>query len=268
MSTQDPETAAIQAFFAAMTEADAPDRIRDDLPGYLAAHGVAAADREHIAQHQAQLLVYRAMVHSRLRGVIAEYLPRTLAALGKPRLRSEVAAFIAEQAPRSVYFRRVPHEFLAWAAPRWRLDASTPAYLVDLARHELLDPEVSDCVGGGEAASDQPLALDHPVALDGSVRLAHYAFSVHRDADPPAPEPTALLAYRDRDNQRVRLLELTPRAAALCTRLLHNEPLQAALVGACEDIDETLSDEYLAAMASLLADLGERGVLLGAAPAD
>jgi hypothetical protein len=40
------------------------------------------------------------------------------------------------------------------------------------------------------------------------------------------------------------------------------------LIGACGDIGETLNDEYLAAMASFLADLGERGVLLGAALPD
>lgn len=268
MSPHDRESAAILAFSAAMTEADAPERVRDDLSGYLASHGVDPADRELIARYHQQLLVYRAMVHSRLRGVIAEYMPRTLAVLGKARLRAEVAAFVAERAPHSVYFRRVPHEFLAWAAPRWRLDDSLPAYLVDLATHELLDPEVSDTVAGGEPTSDLPLALDQPVALDGSVRLVRYAFAVHRAEDPPLAEPTALLAYRDRKNNRVRLLELTPRAAALCMRLQNNEPLQAALTGACQDIAETLTDEYLAAMASFLADLGERGVLLGAARPD
>ena len=42
------------------------------------------------------------------------------------------------------------------------------------------------------------------------------------------------------------------------------EPLQPALVGACEAVGEQMSDEFLAAMAAFLADLGERGVLLGA----
>jgi hypothetical protein len=180
VSTHDPEAAAILAFSAAMCEEDAPERIRDDLPGYLESHGVDAADRELIARHREQLLVYRSMVHSRLRGVIAEYLPRTVAVLGKPRLRSDLAAFMAERAPHSVYFRRVPHEFFAWAAPRWRRDPALPPHLVDLASHELLDAEVSDSVGGGEPASGHPLALEHPVQLDGSVALRRYAFAVHR----------------------------------------------------------------------------------------
>jgi hypothetical protein len=120
-------------------------------------------------------------------------------------------------------------------------------------------------VGGGEPGSDVPLAIDLPVQLDGSVRLRRYDFAVQRGDDPPAREPTAILAYRDRESLRVRLLELTPRAAAVCARLLAGETLQAALTGACADLGETMDDEFLAAMASFLADLGERGVLLGAA---
>lgn len=259
------ELAPLRAFCAVMCEASAPERVAADLPGLLADHGVAPADQAAMAPHAGRLLMYRKMVHNRLRGVVEDFLPRTAEQLGKPRMRAELAAFMAEQAPRSVYFREVPGEFLAWAAPRWRADPTLPAFLVDLARHEWLDGEVSNTTGGGEPASGAPLAVDRPVQLDGSVHLRHYDFAVHRDDDPPAREPTAILAYRDRETQRVRLLELTPRAAAVCARLLAGEPLQAALVGACAAVGEAMDDEFLAAMASFFADLGERGVLLGAA---
>ncbi len=272
-----PEAAPLRAFAAAMCELDAPTSIAADLPGWLEARGVAPEDREVLAQHRARLLIYRTMVHSRLRGVVEEYLPRTAAALGKPRLRGEIAAFMAERAPRTVYFRDIPGEFLAWAAPRWREQPGLPPYLADLATHEWLNGEVANDPVGGEPASELPLALERPVQLDGSVRLRRYAFAVQlppgADAPslepvdlpgPPAATPTAILAYRDRETLRVRLLELTPRAAALCARLLAGEALQAALTGACADIDEPMNDEFLASMAGFLADLGERGVLLGA----
>jgi hypothetical protein len=259
------ELAPLRAFCAAMCDAAAPMQIAADLPRFLTEHGVGSADREALAGHGGRLLMYRKMVHNRLRGVVEDFLPRTAEQLGKARMRAELAAFMAEQAPRSVYFREVPGEFLAWAAPRWRADPTLPAFLVDLARHEWLDGEVSNTVAGGESASGAPLALDRPVQLDGSVRLRRYDFSVHRDDQPPAPGPTSILAYRDRESLRVRLLELTPRAAAVCSRLLADETLQAALAGACADLGETMDDEFLAAMASFLADLGERGVLLGAA---
>ena len=286
------EAVPLRAFAAAMCELDAPTRIAADLPGWLEAHGVAPEDREVLAQHRARLLIYRTMVHSRLRGVVEEYLPRTAAVLGKLRLRGEIAAFVAEQAPRTVYFRDIPGEFLAWAAPRWRDEPGLPPYLADLATHEWLNGEVANDPVGGEPASDLPLALERPVQLDGSTRLRRYAFAVQlapgahdtsvkpsepikpikpsepvTPIDPPGPPaavPTAILAYRDRETLRVRLLELTPRAAALCARLLAGEALQAALTGACADIGEPMTDEFLASMAGFLADLGERGVLLGA----
>jgi len=268
------EEVPLRAFAAAMCELDAPASITADLPGWLEARGVAPEDREVLAPHRARLLIYRTMVHSRLRGVVEEYLPRTAAVLGKPRLRGEIAVFMAEQAPRTVYFRDIPGEFLAWAAPRWRDEPGLPPYLADLATHEWLNGEVANDPLGGEPASDLPLALDRPVQLDGSTRLRRYAFAVQlppgddghpiEPPGPPAAMPTAILAYRDRETLRVRLLELTPRAAALCTRLLAGEALQAALTGACADLDAPMNDEFLASMAGFLADLGERGVLLGA----
>lgn len=260
-----PEAAALRAFSAALCELDAPTRIAADLPGYLAELGMSQDDRELLAQHSDRLLVYRTMVHSRLRGVVEEYLPRAAAVLGKPRLRGEIAAFMAEQAPRTVFFRDIPGEFLAWAAPRWRTDPGLPPYLADLATHEWLDGEIANTPAGGEPASDLPLDLGCPVQLDGSACLRRYDHAVHRPAeDPPAAEPTTILAYRDRDTLRVRLLELTPRAAALCDHLLAGATLQAALTHACAAVGEPLSDEFLASMAGFLADLGERGVLLGA----
>lgn len=268
MAEHDPlaeDVAPLRAFCAAMCDAAAPEQVTADLPGFLAGHGVTPADQQAIAAHARRLLLYRKMVHSRLRGVVEDFLPRTAEHLGKPRLRAELAAFMAEQAPHTVYFREIPGEFLAWAVPRWRADPDLPAFLVDLARHEWLDGEVSHSVGGGEPASGLPLAIDRPVQLDGSVQLRRYDFAVQRPEDPPARETTAILAYRDRESLRVRLLELTARAAAVCDHLLAGEPLQAALAGACADLGEALDDEFLAAMAGFLADLGERGVLLGAA---
>lgn len=265
----EPEDRLLHAFAAVICEADAPARVAADLPGFLADHDVVDPD---LAARGERLLMYRAMVHSRLRAVISEFLPRTAAHLGKPRLRAEVAAFMAERAPRSAYFRDIPGEFLAWAEPRWRADPAYPPFLADLASHEWLDGELANHPGGGEPETGRELALDQPVQLDGTTHLRRYAFAVHLpiedDEDTtvlPAPGTLAILAYRDRTSHKPRFLELTPRAAAVCERLLAGEPLQSALVGGCAAVGEAMSDEFLAAMAGFLADLGERGVLLGAA---
>jgi hypothetical protein len=267
------ETTLLRTFAAVLCDADAPARTLSDLPGFLGERGVAEPHLADLATRRERLLMYRAMVHSRLRGVISEFLPRTAAHLGKPRFRAEVAAFMAERAPHSVYFRDVPGEFLEWADPRWRA-GDYPPFLADLSQHEWLDGEIANHPAGGEPSTGRELALDQPVQLDGTTALRRYQFAVHilheepedDDAAPSAPaaDATAILAYRDRASHKPRFLELTARAAALCERLIAGEALQAALVGTCEAVGEPMSDEFLAAMAAFLADLGERGVLLGA----
>lgn len=263
------EEALIRAFAASVIELDAPEAVKADVRGFFAGRGVPAELAAALPDSAAErLAIYRAMVHARLREAVADFLPKTVARLGRPRLKREIARFIAEAAPSAPYFWRVTGEFLAWAAPHWAIDPSLPEFLLELALHEWSDAEVGNDPSGGEAESGKPLALDQPVQFDGSVRLRRYRWAVHRatETDPPPPEPTALLLYRDRREHQVRMLELTPRAAAVTVRLLAGEPLQAALVGACAELEVPLDDEFLAAMASYFADLAERGALLGAAP--
>jgi hypothetical protein len=80
----------------------------------------------------------------------------------------------------------------------------------------------------------------------------------------PASERTQLLAYRDRASHRVRYLQLVPFAAATIEHLMRSQPLQDALREAAVDLGEALDDDKLASAAELLADLVERGVVLGA----
>ncbi|MGD0530321.1 MAG: DUF2063 domain-containing protein, partial [Polyangiaceae bacterium] len=71
-----------------------------------------------------------------------------------------------------------------------------------------------------------------------------------------------LLAYRDADHV-VRWLEVTPLAAAILARLVAGEALGEAVERACAEAS-TAPAAVLPDIARLLADLGTRGVLLGA----
>lgn len=261
------EEALIRAFAAGVIELDAPTAVEADVRGFFTDRGVPAEVAAGLPEMAAErLAIYRRMVHARLREAVAVFLPKTAARLGRPRLRREIAQFVAEAAPRAPYFWRVTGEFLAWAGPRWSTDPSLPPWLIELAQHEWSDAEIGNDVAGGEAASGKPLALDRPVQFDGTVRLRRYRFAVHRatETEPPPAEPTALLQYRDRAEHQVRALELTPRAAEVTARLLAGDALQVALTGACAQLEVPLDDEFLAAMAGYFADLAERGALLGA----
>jgi hypothetical protein len=272
-------------------------RIAEDRAAFLAEVGFDAADVQSLAdQSDKRVLLYRKLIRRGLSRAIRAEIPRTAARI-EGGFDAWVARFIDEEAPRSHYLRDVAFEFVAWARPRWAEDPAAPDYLADLARHELSAFDVASADDAGrspgaelaqgeqaraglgvagsarkDASGEAPLFdLERAVLFDASVRLYRYDHAVHRLAededarDVPDREPTALLAYRDADHD-VRYLELSPLAAAIFERLLRGETLREGVVGGASALGHPLDDAVLASTASLLDDLGERGVVLGGAP--
>ncbi len=265
----DEERALARALAEACMGQTAGDAISGDLRGFLEGHGVATEDVEAVLRAPHRLGVYRSLVRNGLSSVVLRMLPRTRARMNaacEDRFDNDFARFVEEVGPRTHYLRDVPSEFFVWAKPRWLEDAEIPQYLVDLAEHEL--------AGFALAASDAPsktgilgeVALDRPLVFIASMRLLRYAWAVHElpddeaARDAPARRNVFLLAYRDAVH-RVRWLELTPLAASLVERLQAGELLGAAIAGACGEFGAPADPD---AIATLLADLGGRGVLLGA----
>lgn len=274
MAEPAPETEpTLAALAGVIREQGSPEALRDDPAAYLRARGVEGADLEAMVEVGAErMLVYRQLVHNRMRKTVREFIPRCAARLGKPRFRLEVEAFVEEHAARSPYLRDLPAEFVQWAQARWADDPEVPDYLPQLARHELLDLDVRNDPRGGEPPTGEAMALDRALRFDGAVRLCTYDYAVHRlprareDHTEPEAEPTRLLVYRDEDHQP-RYLALSPFAAALLHQLVErDEAVQPALAAAAASLGEPLDDEKLGSAAQLIADLAERGVCLGAAP--
>lgn len=269
-----PLEAPTVALDAVIRDQRAPDRMREDLEAFLRAQGVDGEDLQAMLDVGAErMLVYRQLVHNRHRNTGREFIPRTCARLGKTRYRRDMDAFVHERGCRSPYLRDLPAEFVEWVVPRWRDDPEVPAYLCDLARHELLDLDVRNDWRGGEKETGLPLALDRPMRFDGATRLVRYDFAVHRlsvavdDRTVPDEEPTRLLVYRD-EKHRPRYLILTPFAEAVMQALMVDGlAVQPGLEAACEALGEPLDDDKLSSAAVLFADLSDRGVFLGAEPA-
>jgi hypothetical protein len=256
---------------AACLGARSEEEFTADLAAFLAANGVAPADAEALLASPPRLALYRRLVRNNLRGVVEKMLGRTRArlnALGHGAFDETFSSFLDEVGPRTPYLRDVPGEMLMWALPRWRARSDLPRWAGDFARHELLPFQL-----GAARAGDPPpvteVAIDRPLVLREPVRVARYAFAVHElstdldDRTEPREEATLLLAYRS-DDDEVCFLRLHPFLAALTERLLAGAPLGDA-TRAAASLHPTPGEDLLGAVARYLADLGERGVLLGGA---
>jgi hypothetical protein len=268
----DSRGAVEQALADACLGRGAGDAIATDLRGFLEAHGVPAEDIAAMTGAPRRLAVYRSLVQNGLSAVVVRMLPRTRARMNAAcagRFDADFARFVDEAGPRTHYLRDVPGELLAWAAPVWRSDPSVPPYLPDLASFETAHFAVAASEANAAAGHAGEVTLDKALAFSPSSRLLGYAWAVHElpedeDArDEPQQRAVRLLAYRDAEHL-VRWLELTPLAALLLGKLQAHEPLGAALRSACAAMG-TAPEDVLPDVARLLADLGERGVVLGAA---
>jgi hypothetical protein len=246
----------------------------DEVLGEL---GLDEADRAAMLAHgPRRVLAYGQMVFGRLYRTLFELMPRTSKLLEPHGLGAELRTWVTEVGPRSPYLLELPSEFLAWVRPRWlaRIGSAEhwPAWLLELAEHELLIPAVRhdhrDC--GGPSA--HAIELERGLASNPTARLITRRFAVHRlpaKLPTPLPQPDegdfVLVAWRDAGD-RVQVLELEPRAAALLERLLAGQTLREALFGACAAVGETLDDGILQSTALTLADWCDRHLLLGGAP--
>jgi len=261
-----------RALEAALAElALGPEIASDDAQGiaaWLQQSQVSAEDASALTRDFPRLLVYRRLVRGNLSGALRATLPRTLARLGA-RFEPYFAQFLREAPPVTHVLRDVTPGFLEFVLERWRADPSVPAYLPDLARHEALQVEVASLLARPKTHVPAELSLDEGVEFIDAVRLVHYEWAVHRlpedeaSVELPEQQASSLLVYRSPEHD-VRYLELQPFAVALLSGLLAERlSLQVALSRAAERVGSALDDQLLTRAAKLLAELAERGALLG-----
>jgi hypothetical protein len=267
----DADAALQRAIADACLGERASELLAGDLRAFLESHGVAAEDVEALLAAPARLQVYRSLVRNGLGSVVVRMLPRTRARLDAAcpgRFAADLAAFAQDPGPRTHYLRDVPAELFAWVTPRWKRDPHVPAYLVDLAAFELAQFAIAASERSRSPSQPAELALDRPLAFTSSMRLLRSSWAVHElladeaATEPPAARDVTLLGYRDAANE-VRWLELTPLAGNVLNALSAGEALGPAVEHACAS-HGIAPAAVLADIAKLLADLGERGVLLGA----
>jgi hypothetical protein len=236
----------------------------DDLRGFLAASGVAKEDAEAILAAPRRLGLYRKLIRHNIIGVIEAMLPKTqerMNAVVPGSFESSIDAFLEHEGPRTAHLRDVPSEFLAFTTPRWKKDERLPRWLADHAELELVDFVIGVAPRPAPPPPLADVSADLPLVFADPHKLVRLGWSVHEDAI--AERDVTILVYRDAEH-RTRFLELTRLAGLILERLLAGDALGPAMISACQTMGCALDQAVLEGAARLLADLGERGVLLGA----
>jgi hypothetical protein len=239
-----------------------------DLRAFLAASGVAKEDIEAMLAAPRRLGLYRKLVRHNIVGVIEAMLPRTRERMDRVVPGSfvqSIDAFLEHDGPRTAHLRDVPSEFLAFAVPRWKKDDRLPRWLADYAELELVDFVIGVAPRPAPAPPLADVSADLPLVFGDPRRLVRLAWSVHEEKI--EERAVTILVYRDAEH-RTRFLELTHLAGLILERLFAGDALGPAMISSCHTMGCALDDAVLAGAAHLLADLGERGVLLGASEAE
>jgi hypothetical protein len=241
---------------------------RAAIRAWLGRHELADDDAGALERDFERWLVYRKLVRRTLRGALESTIPRSIARLGA-RFDADFDAWLLLAPPFTRLLKDLTPQFLEFALPRWAEDCAVPAYLPDLARHEALQIELATLLARPKENVPAQLSLDQGVEFIAATRLVHYAWAVQRlpedEASRVLPERVAvsLLVYRSPEHE-VRYLELGAFAAQLLSGLVsQRQSLRAALTNAATELGLTLDAELLDRAARLLAELAERGALLG-----
>ncbi len=262
----------VSALQAAILEACfAPDdAAKKDLPGLLARHSVAAADRDALLAAPRRLSLYRKLVRGNVTSVAEAILERGYAHLeraAKGAWDAGVDAYLAGGGPRTAHLRDVPGELCAVLLPRIMQDARVPPYVAELFRLDLAEFTLGAHADVLVPASVTDVDASRPVLLRGPFERLRVAYPVHEltsaSTSHVGPRDSRLFLYRTAEHD-VSIVVLSPFADELLARLVDGATLGVAIGEAAAALDVPVSEPLLTEVARWLADFGERGVLLGA----
>lgn len=210
----------------------------------------------------ARWLLYRSMVRARITETVSASLPRSRAALGDAAFEGAIDRWLRDDPPTTRYARELCLAFSRFIiADRSRLPPDAPPWSMALLRYESAVMEV--VIAEDPPTTRAPLAMSLPVALTPAHRVLRHDWAVHREGLPVAEDVTVLV-YRDED-RALGALELNPVAREIVEHLgAPSVSLEAAITQTLAPRGLAPDSGFIESVATLLSDLLERGVVLGA----
>jgi hypothetical protein len=210
--------------------------------------------------------LYRELIRERLKEEIAFALRRTHAAAGEAFERA-FEHYLEHAPPRTRYFHGLAESFAASAVPFLRSRPDVPPHLPDLAAYEAALYSVANLPDpDGPPVSE--LAFDGRPVFAPALRLLEVGHAVHRPKDDGACESGRffLCIHRRAHESKAQTLVLNATSHDLVQRCLGGA---ATLSDAVRDHAQarriTVDERFLDGLCTVLADLVERGILLGCA---
>jgi hypothetical protein len=234
---------------------------------FLLAERPAESHLRRLGGDPARWLAYRRMVRARFSHLLEQGLEYFRVAIGAERFAALVDQFLAEGPPTSPYLRDVPAEFLRFLEKIGEPATWPTPFALELARFECIELELAHVQEQAPARGLVPLEMHRVAVLSSALRLLDLEYPVHR-FDPGQPElmpsPLAIAVYRDPSSHDVTTLELNPLAARILRGIeRHEGALVDVVKNAAGEASAVIDAAFVDALSALLADLVERGVLLG-----
>jgi len=245
---------------------------QSNLRDLLLAETPLAGDISSLGDKPERWRAYRRMVRSRFYEVTSHAFERLIGVIGLERFHALVDRFLGEAPPRSPYLRDVPGELVAFVESQWdRIQAVSPLppYALDLMRYEWAELDAAYSHEEVRPSDVVPLVMDKRAVLSPAHRLLQLGFAVNRlgtdgDDREVTRGPVALCLYRDPATHDVETLELTPVAADILAGIERDHASLTDVVrSASGQANVEVDVAFVEALSALLADLVERGVLLG-----
>jgi hypothetical protein len=221
-----------------------------------------------------RMKIYRDLFFNNIQSLLASNFPVLRSLYDQGGWRTLVRDFYAHHRSRTPLFPEIAREFLQYLQDEREARPEDPPFLLELAHYEWvelaldLDERAVDSV----AANPDGDLLDGRPVLNPLTRLLGYRFPVHRirtDFRPtePPPQTTHLLVYRNRDDD-VKFMQLNAVTQHLLERLGRDDDASGReiLVEIASEIGHADAQRLVEAGADLLADLRQRGVVLGTRP--
>jgi len=214
-----------------------------------------------------RMKVYSDLFFNNVKGFLDGTFPVCAEIIGAKRWNEIARDFFQSHHCQTPYFLEIPQEFLSYLETEFTATSGDPDYLYELAHYEWLElaVDVSEEEVTAQLDANANLTESIPV-LAAAAQGFVYQYPVHQisnDNPDPQPQQTALIVFRDRQDQ-VRFIETNLMTIHLLIKLNKQEltGLQA-VQQLLQESGVAVSDVALQGGLTILEEWRQQGLILG-----